>query len=399
MSLNKKRIGIFGGTFNPIHYGHLIIAENARTQYNLEQVIFLPTGHSPHKTFMGEDMSIHRCRMVEAAIADNPYFSISYREIQNASVNYTYRTLEKIRQENPETDLYFILGADSLFDFDLWRHPELICRYATILAAVRDYLNEQKVDDQIQYLRDKYQGIIYRLDTPNFNVSSKGIRERIQNEDTIRYMVPERVEQYIQDNHLYREVPMKYKEIQKDLKKKMKPARYQHTMGVVKTAEHLARIYDTDVSQASLAALLHDCAKHIDDGKKVAMCREYGVSVTDAEMANPSLLHAKCGAIVAEYVYGIIDTDILHAIRVHTTGVPDMNLLDKIIFVSDYIEPNRDKAPHLDELRRLADRDLNETTYRIMKDTVDYLNQRSEQMMDPTTKEAYQYYAKLCKGE
>lgn len=192
---------------------------------------------------------------------------------------------------------------------------------------------------------------------------------------------------------------MKYKDIQKDLKKKMKPSRYQHTMGVVKTAEHLAQIHGADVSQASLAALLHDCAKHIEDDKKIAMCREYGVSVTDAEMANPSLLHAKCGAIVAEYGYGIADMDILHAIKVHTTGVPDMDLLDKIIFISDYIEPNRDKAPHLKELRKLADQDLDETTYRIMKDTVDYLNQRSEQMMDPTTVEAYQYYAKLCKKE
>ncbi len=190
---------------------------------------------------------------------------------------------------------------------------------------------------------------------------------------------------------------MKYKDIQKDLKKKMKPSRYQHVMGVVKTAEHLAQIHGADVLQASYAALLHDCAKHIEDDKKMAMCREYGVSITDAEMANPSLLHAKCGAIVAEYSYGIVDMDILHAIQVHTTGVPDMNLLDKIIFISDYIEPNRDKAPHLKELRKLADQDLDETTYRILKDTVDYLNQRSEQMMDPTTIEAYQYYANVQK--
>lgn len=188
---------------------------------------------------------------------------------------------------------------------------------------------------------------------------------------------------------------MKYKDIQKDLKKKMKPSRYQHTMGVVKTAEHLAQIHGSDVPQASKAALLHDCAKHIGDEEKIAMCREYGVSVTDAEMANPSLLHAKCGVIVAEYSYGITDADILHAIKVHTTGVPDMGMLDKIIFISDYIEPNRDKAPHLKELRKLAEQDLDETVYRILKDTVDYLNQRSEQMMDPTTLEAYQYYANV----
>lgn len=204
MALSKKRLGIFGGTFNPIHFGHLIIAENACSQYDLEKVIFLPTGHAPHKPFMGEDMSVHRCRMLEEAIADNPKFLISYREIQNTSVNYTYKTLESIKQENPKTDLYFILGADSLFDFESWKHPELICRYSTILAAVRDYLNEQKVDKQIQYLCEKFDGRIHRLETPNFNVSSKGLRERIQNGQTIRYMVPKAVEQYITENELYR---------------------------------------------------------------------------------------------------------------------------------------------------------------------------------------------------
>jgi predicted HD superfamily hydrolase involved in NAD metabolism len=192
---------------------------------------------------------------------------------------------------------------------------------------------------------------------------------------------------------------MKEKEIQKDLKKNLKPSRYEHTLGVVQTAKHLAAQHGADVSQASLAALLHDCAKHIDNDEKIAMCQKYNVPVTDVELANPSLLHAKCGAILAEHKYGVSDPDILHAIQVHTTGVPDMNLLDKIVFIADYIEPNRDHAPNLAELRALADSDLDQTTYQILKDTVDYLNKRSEQMLDPVTKEAYQYYAKLCKGE
>lgn len=188
---------------------------------------------------------------------------------------------------------------------------------------------------------------------------------------------------------------MKYKDIKKDIRSKLKPTRFNHTMGVVETAAHLAQIYGCDVSQAELAALMHDCAKHISDEDKIAMCREYGVSVSEAEYENPSLLHAKCGAIIAEYQYGIHDADILHAIRVHTTGVPEMNLLDQIIFVSDYIEPNRDKAPHLKELRILADEDLDQTTYQIMKDTVSYLNKREDQRMDPTTMEAYLYYKNM----
>lgn len=203
MTLAKQRIGIFGGTFNPIHYGHLIIAENACQQYHLEQVIFLPTGHSPHKPYMGEDMNTHRCNMVERAIEDNPRFSISYEEIQNADINYTYRTLDVFKKKYPDKELYFILGADSLFDFEYWRHPEHICTQATILAAVRDFLTEQKVDEQIQYLCKKFQADIHRLETPNFNVSSKSLRERIQKGQTIRYMVPETVKDYIFANNLY----------------------------------------------------------------------------------------------------------------------------------------------------------------------------------------------------
>lgn len=192
---------------------------------------------------------------------------------------------------------------------------------------------------------------------------------------------------------------MQYKDIQKDLKKKMKGSRYKHTMGVVETAQHLAEIHGAEESQARYAALLHDCAKHISDEDKIAMCRANGVEMTEAELANPSLLHAKCGAIVAEQEYGIRDMDILHAIQVHTTGVPGMNLLDKIIFVSDYIEPNRDKAPHLKELRSLVEKDMDQTVFHILEDTMNYLNGRKSQKTDPTTAEAYQYYKNLCKGE
>lgn len=207
MTLKKKKIGIFGGTFNPVHYGHLLIAENACDQFQLDHVIFLPTGHSPHKPFMGEKMSVHRCQMVEAAIADNPRFSISYREIESRSVNYTYLTLAQFHKDYPDCELYFILGADSLFDFDDWRHPEEICKYANILAAVRDNLNADEVDQQIVYLKEKYHSGFDRLNTPNFSVSSKELRERVAQGKTIRYMLPPQAEQYIREHALYREDP------------------------------------------------------------------------------------------------------------------------------------------------------------------------------------------------
>lgn len=189
---------------------------------------------------------------------------------------------------------------------------------------------------------------------------------------------------------------MKFKEIQNDLKKKLKPSRYRHTLGVVKTAGKLAEIHGCDTRKAEMAALLHDCAKYLDDDTKIAMCREYGVEITETELLNPTLLHAKCGAITAREEYGIRDEEILHAIQVHTTGAPAMNLLDKIIFVADYIEPGRDQAPHLKELRKLAGENIDQVTFRIMEDTVNYLNQHDAKRMDQTTWKAYEYYKDYC---
>lgn len=200
----RKKIGILGGTFNPIHYGHLIIAENACCQFELDQVIFLPTGHSPHKQFTGEDMTAHRSRMVELAVEDNPRFSVSYREVDSGEISYTYRTLESLKEHSPDTDFYFILGADSLFDFDTWRHPERICQSAVLLAAVRAGLKGEAFDRQIEHLRTTYGGTVYRLDTPNFDVSSREIRERAACGRTIRYLLPQKTEDYIHEHNLYK---------------------------------------------------------------------------------------------------------------------------------------------------------------------------------------------------
>ena len=149
-------------------------------------------------------MTRHRCEMVRLSIEHNPKFSLSLYETENTDTNYTYQTLQHMHQTFSNAKLYFILGADSLFDFEKWKYPEKLCDQAVILAAVRDSLTESKVDRQIQYLSNRFQGEIHRLDTPNFNVSSKIIRNRLEQQQTIRYMIPESVEAYIYQNQLYR---------------------------------------------------------------------------------------------------------------------------------------------------------------------------------------------------
>lgn len=201
--MKKQRIGIMGGTFNPIHYGHLIIAENACEQFHLDRVIFMPTGLMPHKEYGGEEMMSHRCEMVRLAIQDNAHFSISTYEVDRTEMNYTYRTLIAMQDQHPEAELFFILGADSLFNFEEWKHPELICKQATILAAVRASMTESRVDEQIEHLMNLYNGKIYRLESPNFSVSSRDIRQRRADGETIRYLIPDAVREYIEKHNLY----------------------------------------------------------------------------------------------------------------------------------------------------------------------------------------------------
>uniref|UniRef100_UPI004056D3C3 bis(5'-nucleosyl)-tetraphosphatase (symmetrical) YqeK n=1 Tax=Agathobacter sp. TaxID=2021311 RepID=UPI004056D3C3 len=180
-------------------------------------------------------------------------------------------------------------------------------------------------------------------------------------------------------------------EILNKLKAELDAPRYQHTIGVMYTAASMAMAFGYSVERAMLAGILHDCAKCISDEEKIRLCKEHEVEISKAEYANISLLHAKAGAILAKTQYGVEDSEILHAIQVHTTGEPEMGLLDKIIYIADYIEPGRDKAPHLTEIRRLAFSDLNQCMAEILYDTLMYLNIRNG-VIDPLTEQSYDFY-------
>lgn len=388
----QKRIGIFGGSFNPIHTAHLMIAEAARDQFALDQLIFVPTGRAPHKTFHGADDQTIRKELLLCAIQDNPYFALSTYEFAREEVSYTWETLLHFRHEYPDADLYFLIGEDSLYDFETWRYPERICEEAHILVALRSSKDAEAVSEQIAYLQNKYHAVIDLLDLPGFAISSSFIREQSTKGRSVRYIVPDAVAEYIAAHGLYRDVhAMQFEEMERKLKDSIKKGRYIHTQGVIQTARHLAQCHHYNEEKAAIAALLHDCAKYMPEDERIAYCETHGVDVNDAERTNLTLLHAKCGAIMAEEEYGVENQEILHAIRVHTTGEPEMNLLDKIIFVADYIEPNRTHAPNLDALRALAETDLDRTTALILSDTLDYLK-KTGKTIDDTTQEAYDYY-------
>ncbi|MCM1282322.1 MAG: bis(5'-nucleosyl)-tetraphosphatase (symmetrical) YqeK [Muribaculaceae bacterium] len=184
---------------------------------------------------------------------------------------------------------------------------------------------------------------------------------------------------------------MELQEIRKKVKKNLDKARYEHTKGVMYTAAALAMAHGADFHKALLAGLLHDCAKCLPTEEKLALCTRHHLLVTHVEKENPGLLHAKAGMALAEEKYGITDPEILHAIKVHTTGEPNMSTLDKIIYIADYIEPGREQAPHLEVIRQIAFQDLNQCVAEILYDTLHYLKGRKG-AIDPATSITYEFY-------
>ncbi|MCI6858937.1 MAG: bis(5'-nucleosyl)-tetraphosphatase (symmetrical) YqeK [Eubacterium sp.] len=184
---------------------------------------------------------------------------------------------------------------------------------------------------------------------------------------------------------------MSIKEIKEDLKRKLSPKRYEHTLGVEYTAACLALRYGADMEKARLAGLLHDCAKYLSAKDKVSACENYGIPISDYERKNPELLHAKLGACFANEIYGVTDPEILSAITWHTTGCPSMSVMEKIIFIADYIEPNRNQAEDLPIVRPMAFKDLDACLLRILEDTIDYLAGKKS-VTDPMTQKTFEYY-------
>jgi len=179
--------------------------------------------------------------------------------------------------------------------------------------------------------------------------------------------------------------------IRDELKKELKPSRYEHTLGVAYTAACMAFMYGEDPLKAELAGILHDCAKCYSNADLIRMCGEAGISLSREEIESPAVIHAVYGRYLAAARFGIMDEDILNAIGNHTTGRPCMSVLEKIIYIADYIEPLRNQAPNLREMRRLAFRDLDECVYQILMSTIDYLTGRGVPIV-PATMNAFAWY-------
>lgn len=203
---NCKRIGILGGTFNPVHMGHLFMAEHARVEMELDMVLFIPTGVPYMKNSKEILPSDERMKMLDLSIASNPYFLTSDIEIKREGNTYSFETLEELHQLYPNAELFFLVGADCLFTIERWYQPQRIFDNCTLLAANRNDVPEKELLEKKQFLVNRFHAKVVLLDVPQIDISSTKVRENVKQGKSIRYMVTNQVHDYILQNNYYREV-------------------------------------------------------------------------------------------------------------------------------------------------------------------------------------------------
>ena len=372
--MRLKAYGIMGGTFDPIHNGHLSMAEAAMHELALDQVLFIPDGDPPHKAELApaED----RLKMVELAVQGRSGFQALDMEVRRAGQTYTVDTLEHLALDHPEDRFTFIVGADTLMALETWRNfPRVAQLLSGVACAPRTGILRDEMERQRDSLLLKYSLPVALLDMAPVDVSSTDLRRMVARGQSIGRLVPQAVSDYIRERALYLD-PM-LTELQKTLSKE----RYRHTLGVEQTAVRLAGQYGEDIEKARVAALLHDCARCLDSQE---MRRLVGEKAGDNALR--ALMHAPAGAELARQKYGVRDEAVLSAIRWHTTGHEGMTRLEKIVYLADFIEPNRPDYPGLSELRSEAFRDLDRAVRMAAESTMRYVRARGLEPDENTLK-------------
>lgn len=386
------KIGILGGTFDPIHNAHIEIAENAYKQFGLDKVWIMPTPCPPHKDKTKITPAKDRENMIRLAIDGIDGLEFCDFELHREDPVYSADTLTELKEKYPDDKFYFIIGSDSLETFASWYKPDVIVDKAQLLVVKRGEI-EGNIDFEklVAELEDKFGIMIPCIVMDEMYESSTDIRT---GEQALEQSVPENVYKYILEHNLYKEnvnEAWSVAKIKGDLLKRLNQHRYEHTIGVADTAKKMAEAFDVNPNKAYLAGILHDCAKYFDDTELLAFCADKNVKITQIEQKKPFLLHSVVGEIIAKERYHITDEEVLSAVRWHTTGKAEMSDLEKIIFAADYIEPGRKDLPRLDYLREISTKDLDLLVKCILENMMEYLKSTHEEIEEHTL-EAYNYY-------
>ena len=387
-----ERIGIFGGSFNPPHIGHMQAARAAICALHLDKLLLMPACQPPHKT-QSADMPTaqQRLEMLRIAVAGEQTMEASDLEICRGGISYTYETVQQVRALYPDAEIFLMMGSDMFLSFHSWKCPEKILDNATLGVFYRGEKGEKnKVDAKKAELEAA--GYPVRLIKNDVvEISSTQIRRLLAFQCADAFL-PEGVGNYIREHDLYhvhadwQNLPMP--QLEQVVISLLKPNRVAHVLGCRDTAVELAHRWGVDETDAARAGILHDITKALDGPLQLTLCAEYGRILSDFSRRYPKTLHALTGSLVAQRIFGE-NAAIVAAIESHTTGKAAMNTLEKIIYVADYMEPNRD-FPGVDRLRELAFSDLDEALRLGLMMTLEHLKRQGAEV-SPESREALDY--------
>lgn len=393
------KIGVLGGTFNPFHIGHLNIVKEIDSVEHFDKVLFVPTGVSYMKTDVLP--AIHRYNMTKMSIEGTNY-EVSDIDIKRKGNTYTKDTIIDIQNMYPGAEICFIIGTDTLYMIEKWFDYRFILSNVKLCVYQRKVDENEALDSIVERFKHEYKALIKMYDFDAIDISSSFIRNSIKsgNVEQVKPYIASCIMPYIEEHNIYKDLTPE--EIINRLQKDLKPTRITHSLGVRDMAVKLGNIYGCDIDKCERAALLHDCAKYLSTEEKIDICNRWHVEISEVELNNPELLHSKAGALRAAEEYGIDDPDIINAVYYHTVGKADMSLLEKIIFVSDYIEVGRTHSEKLPYFRELALTELDRTVALIYKETLTYLEMRKDnkiKSIDPETQNAYEFYKQFLRKE
>lgn len=392
-----RKLAIMGGTFDPIHMGHLVTAEEVRHEFQVDEVIFVPTGHPPHKSHINMTTCEHRYLMTVLATAANPYFKVSRIEMEREGVTYTIDTIKELKCiYGNEVELYFITGADAVQKILSWKESEELLQICNFVAVTRPGYNKEELIQQIEELNKQYKTNIYFLEVPALAISSSDIRRRLKEMKPIKYLVPQEVENYIKKHELYnyqiRLTDKEKEEMYQYVASKLSPKRYAHTRGVVEMALEYAKLNGLDYDETFIAALFHDIAKEISAEESLALCEKYHIELDEYEKKNIYLAHGKIGAVILERDWGISKPSILNGIKYHTLGRLNMTDLEKIIYLADMTEEGRSAYKEKEEIKRLAQYNLDRAMYKALTSSYNYITNILKKEVHPIINELIAYY-------
>ena len=384
-----ERIGIYGGTFNPPHIGHIQAAIQAVQTLNLEKVLVIPDRIAPHKVMPGNSATPQqRLDMLRIALDGCDKIEVSDIELNREGPSYSYETILGLKEKYPEAELVLLMGTDMFLSFHTWKNPQIILENASLGIFYRGEKGEVAAIEAKKAEMEAQGAKIQLVKNDVINISSTQMR-RLLAFRCAGEMLPDGVLDYIREYYLYdtraawKNLPME--ELEKIVISLLNPNRVAHVLGCRDTAVELAKRWGADVTDAARAGILHDITKAIDGPLQLTLCEAYGKILSDFSRRYPKTLHALTGSLVAERIFGE-NKAVVDAIECHTTGKADMNLLEKIIYVADYMEPNRN-FPGVEDLRHLAFTDMDAALKLGLEMTLEHLKRQGNEV-SPESREA-----------